>query len=258
MLQHERLHRIQTLLGRLQRLSTERIMSELNISRETARRDMIELEAMQLAQRVHGGIISKLAISKEAPLPVRQTQRAKEKRAIAKAAIQQLRSGQTVFIDAGSTTAILAEELRSFSGLTILTNSLQVVINLTMAIEPDQQQHEIILLGGRIGPRACTQGDVLITEIQRYRADVALVSAVGVSAMHGASSFYAEEACIAEAMRLQSQQLMLLADHGKLDVVSRVRFAQAQDIAVLISDREAEARVQLDQYRQAVGQLILA
>lgn len=258
MLQHERLHRIQTLLKRLHRLSTERIMSELNISRETARRDMIELEHMRVAQRVHGGLIITETLQTEAPLLVRQAQNAKEKRAIAKMAIQQLDAGQTVFIDAGSSTAILAEELRSFSGLTILTNSLQVVLNLTVAIEPDQQQHEIILLGGRIGPRACTQGDVLIAEIQRYRADVALLSAVGVSAVHGASSFYPEEACIAQAMQQQSQQLMLLADHSKLDVVSRVRFAQTQDITVLITDREAEAHVQLDEYRQAVGQLILA
>lgn len=258
MLQHERLHRIQTLLGRLQRLSTERIMSELNISRETARRDMIELENMRMAQRVHGGIISAETLIAEAPLPVRQTQRAKEKRAIAKAAIQQLGSGQTVFIDAGSTTAILAEELRSFSGLTILTNSVQVAINLSMATETDQLQHELILLGGRIGSRACTQGDLLIAEIQRYRADVALLSAVGVSATHGASSFYPEEACIAQAMQQQSQQLILMADHSKLDVTSRVRFAKTQDISILITDREAESHVQLSPYQKAVGQLILA
>ena len=86
MLQQERLHRIQTLLSRVQRLTTERIMNELNTSRETARRDIIELDAMGLARRVHGGIVSIEDVATEAPLNVRYAQQTKEKRAIARAA----------------------------------------------------------------------------------------------------------------------------------------------------------------------------
>ena len=84
MLQQERLHRIQALLSRVQRLTTERIMNELNTSRETARRDIIELDAMGLARRVHGGIVSIEDVATEAPLNVRYAQQTKEKRAIAK------------------------------------------------------------------------------------------------------------------------------------------------------------------------------
>ena len=205
MLQQERFHRIQALLSQLQRLSTERVMSELNISRETARRDIIELEALGLAKRVHGGIIS-IEPTSEAPLTIRTTQRAKEKRAIARTAIQQLSAGQTVFIDSGSTTSIVAEELRTLSGLTIITNSLHVVMNLTMAMETETLNHEIILLGGRVHQRPQTQGDLVIREIYRYKADIALLSPVGVCPQHGISSFYTEEANIAQAMVQQSQK----------------------------------------------------
>ena len=159
MLPQEHLHRIQALLTQFQRLSTERIMTELNISRETARRDMIELDALGIAQRVHGGIVLHQQIATEAPLSVRNTQYSKEKRAIARVAVQQLKSGQTLFIDAGSTTSILAEELRTLSGLTIITNSLQVALNLSTLSETDTPQHEILLLGGRIQQRPQTQGD---------------------------------------------------------------------------------------------------
>jgi len=258
MLQQERLHRIQALLSRVQRLATERIMKELDTSRETARRDIIELVHLGLAKRVHGGIVSLDDVAKEAPLNIRYAQQTKEKRAIARAAIQQLKSGQTLFIDAGSTTAILAEELRTLSGLTIITNSLQVVLNLTMATEAEHLQHDVILLGGRIQQRPQTQGDLVIAEIERYQADIALLSAVGVSAEHGASSFYSEEACIATAMIKHSQQLILMADHSKLDVVSRVRYAKKQEISVLITDQGAKDHVDIAHYQQQLTEVILA
>ncbi|EPF74704.1 DeoR/GlpR family DNA-binding transcription regulator [Acinetobacter rudis] len=257
MLQQERFHRIQALLSQLQRLSTERVMSELNISRETARRDIIELEALGLAKRVHGGIIS-IEPTSEAPLTIRTTQRAKEKRAIARTAIQQLSAGQTVFIDSGSTTSIVAEELRTLSGLTIITNSLHVVMNLTMAMETETLNHEIILLGGRVHQRPQTQGDLVIREIYRYKADIALLSPVGVCPQHGISSFYTEEANIAQAMVQQSQKVIVLADHSKLDITSRVQYATAQEIALLITDQQAKQQIALAKYKHAFSEVVFA
>jgi DeoR/GlpR family transcriptional regulator of sugar metabolism len=78
MLQQERLHRIQALLKKIQSISTERVMQELDISRETARRDIIELEALGVAKRVHGGIVAVDSVAVEAPLNVRHTQMAKK------------------------------------------------------------------------------------------------------------------------------------------------------------------------------------
>ncbi|MEB3753373.1 DeoR/GlpR family DNA-binding transcription regulator [Acinetobacter sp. MD2(2019)] len=251
MLQQERLHRIQALLKKLQRLSTERVMNELEISRETARRDMIELEALGVAKRVHGGLVATESIAVEAPLHIRNTQFAKEKRAIARAAIQHLQSGQTIFLDAGSTTSILAEELRTLSGLTILTNSLQAVFNLTMASDAEQMNHEIILLGGRVQQRAQTQGELLIQEIYRYQADIALLSPVGIHPAYGASSFYTEEAHIAQAMLKQSQQTIILADQSKLDVISRVNYAKPSEISALISNKDDKSEIDCSAYQKA-------
>ncbi|WP_445115328.1 DeoR/GlpR family DNA-binding transcription regulator [Acinetobacter sp. WZC-1] len=258
MLQQERLHRIQVLLTQLQQISTERIMTELNISRETARRDMIELQVMGVARRVHGGMVSVNNPATEAPLNVRSTRYAREKRAIARAAVSRLTAGQSLFIDSGSTTAILAEELRSLSGLTIITNSLQAVLNLSMATEPDSLKHDIILLGGRVQQRPQTQGDLVIAEIHRYHADIALLSPVGVSAEYGASSFYSEEAAIAQAMIRQSRYTMILADHSKLDVISRVRYASVQDISTLITDSRATAQIAASEYRHSFPDLVIA
>lgn len=258
MLQQERLHRIQALLKKIQRISTERVMQELDISRETARRDIIELEALGVAKRVHGGIVAVDSVAVEAPLNVRHTQMSKEKRAIARAALQHLHTGQTIFLDAGSTTSILAEELRTLSGLTIITNSLQAVFNLTIGYEHEAPPHEIILLGGRVQQRPQTQGDLVISEIYRYQADVALLSPVGIDPQHGASSFYSEEANIAQAMVKQAKQTFILADQSKLGIVSRVRYAQSHEVSMLISNQEAQSEIDLAIYQQHFQHVILA
>lgn len=67
MWQEDRYNRIRALLSTLQRVSTERIMAELNVSRETVRRDLLDLEAMGELKRVHGGVIR---VDDEAPIEV--------------------------------------------------------------------------------------------------------------------------------------------------------------------------------------------
>lgn len=150
MLEETRLHRICALLSTLNRVSTEQVVQHLGVSRETVRRDVLKLEAMGALRRVHGGIAS-IAQEAEPPLSVRNTVRAKEKRDIARAAVQQLAPGQTLFIDAGSTTALLADELLSMPGMIIITNSLNVALKLSGGEMP--LKHEVILLGGH-GPVA--------------------------------------------------------------------------------------------------------
>ena len=145
MLQETRLHRIRALLSTQHQLSTERIIKELGISRETARRDIISLEAQGLARRVHGGLV---ALESPPEPPLRRNAQAREKRAIAAAAVQHLQPGQTLFLDAGTTTTLLAEELRTMSGLTIITNSLQAALALSAAEEHETLNNQVLLLGG--------------------------------------------------------------------------------------------------------------
>ncbi len=236
MLQETRLHRIRALLNTQHQLSTERIIKELGISRETARRDMIELEAQGEARRVHGGLVAVISLS-EPPLQVRRNAQAKEKRAIAAAAVPHVQPGQTLFLDAGTTTTMLAEALRTMSGLTIITNSLQAALALSAAEEHETLNNQVILLGGMMAAGAQqTRGEITVGEIYRYRADVALLSPVGIDATHGASSFHPHEAAIARAMMQQAQRTLLLADHSKLGVVSRTVYAPISEIDRLICD----------------------
>ena len=258
MLQETRLHRIRSLISTHHQVSTERIIKELGVSRETARRDIIALEEQGIARRVHGGIVA-IDAPAEAPLTLRYAAREKEKRSIARCAVQQLHAGQTLFLDSGSTTTLLAQELRTMSGLTIITNSLQAALALTATENESQLEHEVILLGGTMSAGTQqTRGGHTINEIHRYQADVALLSPVGVDPANGASSFSPEEAAIATAMTRQARQLILLADHSKLGTTSRYCYARPEEIHLLISDQAAGEHPVWQTLTRSLHQIICA
>ncbi len=237
MWQEDRHQRIRTLLGTLHRVSTERIMADLGVSRETVRRDLLDLEAAGELKRVHGGAIKP---GTEAPIEERAQTRVRAKSAIARASAGLLAAGQTLFLDAGTTTAALAEELAKLENLTIVTNSLDVVIRLRVPDAQARRANEVILLGGPIGERAlATCGAETVREIQRYRADFAMLSPVGLDARHGASNFDRGEAEIARAMCECADRVVILADYSKIGQCSRVTYCPTDTIDTLVTNRKA-------------------
>lgn len=259
MLRETRLHRILALIAANGHISTERLIKELGISRETARRDIIELENQGAARRVHGGLVALDSSTSEPSLKERRTRLEREKRAIARATVLQLQQGQTVFMDAGTTTTALAEELCTMPGLTIVTNSLRAAIILSERDEDKKGDSTVVLVGGRILPgREQTCGEGVIEEIQRWRADVAILSTVGLDAHHGASSFLPEEAAVARCMAQRASRLCILADHTKLGVISRINYASPREISMLITDAAASDLPCLKELKEILPKVILA
>lgn len=257
MLQEERLLRIRSLLSNLSRVSVERIVTDLDVSRETVRRDLVQLEELGELRRVHGGAVA-LGAEPEPPMAVRLAARQKEKRAIAKAAVALMQPGQTLFLDAGSTNAILAEELASLSGMVFVTNSLTIALKLAQLQEGRGAGNQTLLLGGAIDAKTqATHGADTVQEIHRLRADVALLSPVGLHARHGAMSFEHHEAAIARAMAAQAQQVVILADHSKIGQASRVGYARPADIDIVITDAKARDVPGLSALRRSCRQVMV-
>lgn len=244
---HERHQRICSLINTFNQLSTERLVEELGVSKETIRRDLLHLEKVGELKRIHGGALS---INKEEPpINVREKLNVNEKKAMVKRARNEIKSGQTLFIDAGSTTTLLAEELKKLSGLIVITNSWEVAYLLESC---NQEQgvsgsNEVILLGGKINPQLkSTFGQHTISEIHKYRADIALLSPVGLDASFGASSFDHDEAAIAEAMVNNADKVLLLADRSKIGKVSRVSYCPINRLDILITDKAIKDASLLD------------
>ncbi|MDQ8022346.1 MAG: DeoR/GlpR family DNA-binding transcription regulator [Moraxellaceae bacterium] len=258
MLQEDRYQRIIALLTTVRTLPNERIAAELGISRETVRRDVMALEALGRLRRVHGGVVLD-GEGFEAPFAERLKAHAREKQAIARAAAKLLQPGQTLFLDAGTTNLALTEELLSLAGLTILTNSMDIAARLAQAGERMGGRHEVIVLGGQLFPGvAATCGETTISEIHRHRADLALLSPVGLAADTGATSFDHREAGVARAMAERAQRCVILADASKIGQSSRVSYCPTHAIDTIVTDPRARRQAGYAELAKAGPQIVIA
>ena len=234
---HEERHqRIRSLLKAFGQVSVDRFTSDLGVSRETIRRDLLKLEAMGEVLRVHGGAV---LAGNEPPIGVRATTRVKEKQLIAKKIAALVESGQTVFLDSGSTMSAVAEALAGLINLTVVTNSVDVARKIA-GPTGDRNNNHVQLLGGRFhGELSSNYGPGTIAEIQRYQAHLAILSPVGVDTEYGASSFLLDESEIARAMNANALRTVIAADHSKIGVRSRIGYCPLKDIDVLVTDRAA-------------------
>lgn len=260
MWQEERHQRIRALLSTLERVSTERIMADLEVSRETVRRDLLDLEALGTLRRVHGGaVVAQLGGDSEAPIAERARMRVKAKVALARAATGIIKSGQTIFVDAGTTTALLADELAKLANLFIVTNSVDVASRFRGDGQQSRGANEVLLLGGGLSHRAlATVGAATILDIQRYRADLALLSPVSVDEQQGASNFDQEEADVARAMVAHAARVVILADYSKIGQRSRISYCLPKHIDVLITNEKAREAASFGALKRKVGDVVLA
>lgn len=248
----ERHQRIRALLDTFGQVSVDQLTSELGVSRETVRRDVKALEAAGHLRRVHGGIAS-MRDSPEAPYRQRTLIHRREKQEIAAACRNQIKAGQTLFIDAGSTTRLLAQALAGLSGLQVFTNSLDVAAHLGTAASR-RRQNRVILLGGDYSDQPpSTTGVMVLAGLARINADVAICSPFGLTAGDGAMSYILDEAEIARAMFAQAERRIVLADHSKLGVTGRVSFAPLAEIDLLITDSGARRVAQFATLAEEMG-----
>ena len=234
---HERHSRIVALLNERQRLTTEMFSAELGVSKETIRRDLIELELSGKLSRVHGGAIPQ-TFPVEASYAERGQLHKDEKRGIALAAAPLLEAGMSCFIDAGSTTQALAQVLVGRSDLHIVTNSVGIASLLAGNAALD-----VVLLGGRLAMETpATYGDQTVSEIGRYRLDAAIVSPTAFDADNGAMDYLWHEAAVAKAMLDHAAMRVLLVDSSKLARSSRVQICATTAVDVLVTDAGADER----------------
>lgn len=231
----DRHQKIMALLEAQQRISTDTLADEFGVSRETVRRDLLELESEGLVKRVHGGAVLPHPVP-EAPFKKRMGSQLRAKKAIAKCAAQLIKPGQCVLIDAGTTTSVFAHELAKVPGVSVVTNS----IDIATTIRQSGHDVEVLLLGGRVvSDVPGTYGELTLSEIARFNADVAVTSPVALHPEQGAANFDLHEAEVARAMIAQATKLVMLADHDKLGASSRVQYCSAAQIDVLVTSAGA-------------------
>lgn len=217
------------------RVSVVEAAAAFDVTPETIRRDLEQLDRSGLLQRVHGGAIpaehdqlGDLAVSD------REVAAAAEKDRIAQAALAYLPTTPqgSILLDAGTTTGRLARLLPVDLDVAIFTNS-----PLIAATAAERSKREVELSGGRVRglTQACVGADT-VAWFERLRVDVAFIATNGMSFAHGLSTPDPAEASVKRAMVRCARRVVLLADSRKLGVETACSFARLDDVDVLITD----------------------
>jgi DeoR family transcriptional regulator, fructose operon transcriptional repressor len=230
----ERHQAIAELVASRGRVAVTELATHFDVTTETVRRDLSQLERLKLLRRVHGGAVSMRSVTMlEARLADRDQAQAAEKERIARAAVALLpEGGCTILLDAGSTTARLAAQLPPNEHWTIFTHAVPIAAQL--APLPNVDLH---LLPGRVRSRTqAAVGHVTVEAIRQIRADLVFLGTNGISVRHGLSTPDPEEAATKHALIESAERVVALTDATKVGVERTVRFAELADVDVLLID----------------------
>lgn len=235
------------------RVDVADLAARFDVTAETVRRDLTELEARGVVRRVHGGAIPVERFRSEPEVSEKARLRATEKSRIAKAALAYVPQAGSILLDAGTTTAALASLLPDRTDLTVVTNALPVA--LTLAARPNL---DVLVVGGRLRGRTLANvGDWTMRALRDLSVDVAFVGTNGVSVERGLSTPDSAEAAAKRAMVAAGRQVVLLADHSKIGQEHFERFASIDEIDVFVTDGGIPPQ-HAEHFERAVGELVVA
>jgi DeoR/GlpR family transcriptional regulator of sugar metabolism len=216
-------------------VSVETLASRFDSSQETIRRDLSILADAGRIRKVHGGA-RHLLRGDEGAFDERMGRNALAKRLIAEKITKLITPRQTIFMDTGSTTLICAEALARVKGLKVITNSTRIAATFASGTG----EAEVYLLGGRyINDNSQTVGSSTIGEIQKFRADHAII-AIGALDISGAMDYSNDEAQVGRSMIAAASKLTIVADSSKYEQRAAFKVCDLEEVDNLIGDKFPE------------------
>ncbi|MHB8263640.1 MAG: DeoR/GlpR family DNA-binding transcription regulator [Acidimicrobiales bacterium] len=228
----ERQAAIVDMARRDRRVSVATLAETFGVATETIRRDLSLLERHGLVKRVHGGAILPQIGESELAIQERAQVMTVEKERIAKAALAELPDEGTIFIEAGSTPAHLADLLPLDREMTVVTNGSYIATSLAQ-----RANLTVIAVGGRVRWKtlACVD-DWALQTLAGLFVDVAFLGTNGISVDRGLTTPDHAEAAVKRATLRLSRWRVLLADQTKMGAVSLFRYGEVADLDVVITD----------------------
>lgn len=209
-------------------------LAKLNdVSLDTVRRDLEQLEKSRMLRRVRGGAVYHNADITTQGVGVRSITQKREKREIAELLSGYIMDGQAILLNSGTTCMEVAELLVDrFYRLTVMTNSLPVIRILSR-----NKNFSIIIPGGVVDTQEeAICGEQCEKDIRKYNLDLAILGVHALSLEKGITDFRIHQESIIRAMLESSKQKIVVADHTKFEKVSYVNICRLSEIDRIITD----------------------
>ena len=248
----DRRRRILQQVAEQQTIRIGELARELGVSEMTIRRDVSRLEQDGFLRHTYGGATAHITKSIELAFNARALENAPEKRLIGMRAAEDLAATPVLFVGPGTTTEQFSLFLARSPDQQVITGSLPVASLL------GSRPAHVVALGGTVREEelACV-GPIAVAALARYRADVAVIGAAGVSARFGITELEDDLAEVNRAAIAHSARLVVLADGSKIGADAHAVVAPANAISTLVTSAGAPPD-ELDALRSAGVEVIIA
>lgn len=228
--------RRQLILNRVRtdgRVLVGELSEELQISQITIRKDLDYLQSKGLIQRSHGGALRiEPSAMVDPTLQEKVKQHSEEKQRIAVRALEMIEEGQCIILDSGTTTTAIAHGLKKFSELTIVTNAVNIAVDLAGT------NFEVILVGGTLRRNSFSLVGPLAEEnLQEIHADILFLGVDGFDAEVGVTTPNFLESRVNRAMVKAARKVVAVCDSSKFQRRSLSRIAPPEAVHCVVTDR---------------------
>lgn len=213
------------------RVLVEELAQRFDVTPQTVRKDLNELCARRLVSRIHGGAIVASGVQ-NLSYDARRFVASEAKRAIGRAAAALVSHDSSLFINIGTTTEAVANALNEHKNLLVITNNLNVAMNLCRS-----SSHDVIVAGGpvRRGDGAVV-GSPAVDLIRQFKVDTAIIGTSALDETGVLLDFDFREVQVAQAIMENARRVILVADHTKLARSAPVKIASLAQVHVFVTD----------------------
>lgn len=220
-----------------ERVTIAQLQRHFDVSVNTLRRDLGELERRGHVVKVYGGAMAH-AHGPLKPMPERFHSKVPEKRRIGELAAGLIPDGVTVFVDSGSTACNIIRGLKNRKALTLVTHSLTALNEATRL-----SGLNLISLGGIYNSSVdAFVGGSTYESIRNLSVQIAAMAASGISIRHGLSNNTYFEAELKREVVKNCKTILLLADGSKFDREALFSFCPLEKVSAVVTDRPPHPR----------------
>ena len=213
MLAVERRSRIEEIITENKSVLVTDLAKQFDVTPETIRGDLLKLEKQGVLVRTYGGATLCGSSGSERSYKDRDVVNAEAKQKIGERAAEMIKNGETIFLDASTSSLWLARNIKNKKGLTVITNAVNIVLELE-----ECDNIRIICTGGRLNTRNMSYvgrfAERMIKE--NLVANKFFFSCKGVTISRGMTDASEDEAEIKRAMMESSDSAIFLCDRSKL------------------------------------------
>lgn len=214
-----------------ERASLDDLCTLFNVSKNTMRRDINELEKQSIIKKVYGGIVLNDKKTTE-PFESREEKNITSKQVIAKLASQFVQDGDIIYIDSGTTTMHMIPHLAEVRNLTIITNNLNVIMGSL-----PYPNLNVLCTGGVLFRTTNSFVDMdAVNSLKKFNISKAFMASTGISITKGITNSSSFEYDIKRYMVEHCDTVIVLADATKLGRVSLTTYCELKDIHVFITN----------------------